>query len=60
MPPDDFVSRVFPQLFKARVPRYEAIAKQYGYTIDGNDVAKVETEDDFVALIAAALAKQTD
>jgi hypothetical protein len=59
MPPDEFVSWVFPQLFKARVPRYEAIAEKYGYTICGNDMAKVETEDDFIALIAAALAKQT-
>lgn len=60
MPPDEFVSWVFPELFKARLPRYEAIAEKYGYTIDGNDVAKVETEDDFIALIAAALAKKTD
>jgi hypothetical protein len=59
MSPDEFVSWVFPQLFKARVPRYEAIAEKYGYTIDGNDMAKVENEDDFIALIAAALAKQT-
>jgi hypothetical protein len=57
--PDEFVSWVFPELFKARVPRYEAIADKYGYTICGNDMAKVETEDDFIALIAAALAKQT-
>jgi hypothetical protein len=57
--PDEFVSWVFPELFKARVPRYEAIAEKYGYTICGNDMAKVETEDDFIALIAAALAKQT-
>jgi hypothetical protein len=57
--PNEFVSWVFPELFKARVPRYEAIAEKYGYTIDGNDMAKVETEDDFVALIASALAKQT-
>lgn len=58
MPPDEFVTWVFPELFKARVPRYEAIAEKYGYVIDGNDMAKVETEDDFIALIAAALAKQ--
>ncbi|MDD5228875.1 MAG: ATPase [Methylococcales bacterium] len=58
MPPDEFVTWVFPELFKARVPRYEAIAEKYGYTIDGNDMAKVETEDDFIRLIAAALAKQ--
>lgn len=59
MPPDEFVTWVFPELFKARVPRYEAIAEKYGYTICGNDMAKVKTEDDFIALIASALAKQT-
>ncbi len=59
MPPDEFVSWVFPELFKSRVPRYEAIANKYGYTIDGNDMAKVENEDEFIALIATALAKQT-
>lgn len=56
--PDDFVCWVFPELFKARVPRYEAIAAQYGYTVDGDDVAKVKTEDDFMQLIAQAIARQ--
>lgn len=59
MPPDEFVTWVFPVLFKSRVPRYEAIAEKYGYTICGNEMAKVQTEDDFIALIANALAKQT-
>jgi hypothetical protein len=59
MPPDEFVTWVFPELFKSRVPRYEAIAQKHGYTICGNDMAKVENEDDFIALIASALAKQT-
>ena len=57
--PDDFVCWVFPELFKARVPRYEAIAAQYGYTVDGDDVAKVRTEDDFMQLIAQAIAHQS-
>lgn len=56
--PDDFVSWVFPELFKARVPRYEAIAQQYGYTVDGDQVAKVQSEDDFMHLIAQAIAQQ--
>jgi hypothetical protein len=56
--PDDFVCWVFPELFKARVPRYEAIAEQYGYTVDGDEVAKVKTEDDFMQLIAQAIARQ--
>lgn len=56
--PDDFVCWVFPELFKARVPRYEAIAEQYGYTVDGDEVAKVRNEDDFMRLIAQAIARQ--
>ncbi len=55
MPPDEFVSWVFPELFKSRLPRYQAIADQYGYTIDATAVATVKTEDDFNRLIAAAL-----
>ncbi|MFI3189460.1 MAG: ATPase, partial [Methylococcales bacterium] len=58
MPPDEFVTWVFPELFKSRLPRYQAIADQYGYTVDADDIAKVKTEADFIALIADALAKQ--
>lgn len=59
IPPDAFVTWVFPELFKARIPRYEAIAEQYGYTVDANDIAKVQGEDDFIQLIAAAIAAQS-
>jgi hypothetical protein len=56
--PDDFVSWIFPQLFKARVPRYQAIADQYGYTLDANEVATVTNEDDFIQLIADVMTKE--
>ena len=59
MPPDEFVSWVFPELFKSRLPRYQAIANQYGYTIDANDAATVNNEADFIRLITDALAKQS-
>ncbi len=59
MPPDEFVTWVFPELFKSRKPRYQAIADQYGYTIDANDVAEVRNEADFIRLIADALARQS-
>jgi len=59
MPPDEFVSWVFPELFKSRLPRYQAIADQYGYTIDANDAATVKNEADFIRLITDALAKQS-
>lgn len=57
--PDEFVSWVFPKLFKSRLPRYQAIADQYGYTLDANDVAKVSNEDEFIQLIATAIDQQT-
>ncbi|WP_428355218.1 ATPase [Methyloprofundus sp.] len=59
IPPDDFVCWIFPKLFKSRLPRYQAIADQYGYTLDACDVAKVNNDDDFIQLIAAAIERQT-
>jgi hypothetical protein len=56
IPPDEFVTWVFPELFQSRLPRYRAIANQYGYTVNANDVAAVNTEADFIQLIANALA----
>lgn len=53
--PDDFVRWVFPQLFKARIPRYEAIAEKYGYTIKTEDLYQIESEADFLALVETAL-----
>lgn len=57
--PDEFVSWVFPELFKARLPRYEAIAAQYGYTIDGDEVQQLTSEDDFIQLIARAIGRES-
>lgn len=59
IPPDDFVSWVFPELFESRLPRYQAIADQYGYTLDANDVAKVTNENEFMQLIADAITTQS-
>lgn len=58
MPPDEFVTWVFPELFKSRLPRYQAIADQYGYTVDANDTAAVTSEDGFLQLVADALRSQ--
>ena len=53
--PDDFVRWVFPHLFYSRIPRYEAIAEQYGYTITTEEVTGVQDENDFLELIANVL-----
>jgi len=53
--PDDFVRWVFPRLFYSRIPRYEAIADQYGYIISTEEVAAVQNENDFLELITNVL-----
>ena len=53
--PDDFVCWVFPHLFYSRIPRYDAIAEKYGYTITTEEVAAVKNEQDCLKLIENAL-----
>ena len=53
--PDDFVRWIFPALVEHRRPRYEAFAAAHGYTLDAVAANRVRTEDEFLALIAAAL-----
>lgn len=54
--PDRFASWIFPKLFRSRLPRYEAIASEFGYTLDFSDLQSVQTEDDFVELVCRAIA----
>ncbi len=53
--PDDFVRWVFSRLFYSRIPIYQKLADQYGYTICSNEIAKVKSETDFLALIEKSL-----
>jgi shikimate kinase len=55
--PDAFVRWVFPHLFRSRLPRYEAIAKKYGYTVGSEHIAGVRDEADFLELIEQTLSK---
>jgi len=57
IPPDDFVTWVFPRLFHARLPRYQDIADRYGYSVDVAEAASVRDEHDFLELIASALSR---
>ena len=58
--PDDFTRWVFPRLFHARVPRYEAIARPYGYTVSSEEVAGVRDERDFLSLLEQAISRRED
>ena len=53
--PDDFARWVLPRLFYSRIPRYEAIAGQYGYTITTRQAEAVQCEEDFLNLVEKIL-----
>ncbi|MEE9395620.1 MAG: ATPase [Methylococcales bacterium] len=58
IPPDEFVTWVFPKLFHSRSPRYQAIADQLGYIIDAREIENVHSETDFIELIAESIARR--
>lgn len=55
MDPDAFARWVFPVLFQARLPKYRRLAEMYGITIESEDIRGIETEKDFLALVAQGL-----
>lgn len=55
--PDDFVRWVFPRLFTSRIPRYEKIAGDYGYTVTTAELASVQDETGFMTLIETVIAR---
>ena len=56
--PDDFIRWGFRKLLDHRLPRYRAMADNWGITVSAHDVARVRTKDDFEDLIATTLEKQ--
>jgi len=55
--PDDFSRWVFPRLFYARIPRYEAIAEKYGYTISSERIASIKNEVDFLEVLREVISE---
>lgn len=55
--PQEFVRWVFPRLFRARTPRYEALARRFGYTVTTVEVSAVRDETDFLDLLESAVAR---
>ncbi len=49
---------IFPKLFYARIPRYEAIADKYGYTVTTRELYQVRDEKDFLELLTTAVERQ--
>ena len=56
--PDAFVAWGFRRLLAHRLPRYDRIARNWGITVEADEIAAVETPEDFDHLIAAAIARR--
>ena len=53
--PDHFVSWVFPELVRHRRPLYESMADAHGYTVDAREITNLESEEDFLSMVADAI-----
>jgi hypothetical protein len=53
--PDEFARWIFPRLFHSRIPLYDAIAQPHGYTVTSEEVAQIESENDFLQLLESAI-----
>ena len=50
--PDKFILYCFEDLLDHRIPIYDSIAKNWGITINADDISKVENEKDFTNLVS--------
>ena len=57
--PLDFVRWVFPRLFRARIPRYEKIATEHGYTVTTDELARVQNEADFLDMLETVIERES-
>jgi hypothetical protein len=55
--PDDFARWVFPHLCAERLPRYDEITRQHGYSVGSDEVARVEDEEGFLGLVEEAIGR---
>ncbi|MBN9314687.1 MAG: ATPase [Devosia sp.] len=56
--PDAFGAWGFEALLKDRLPRYQKLADNFGYTIEASDLATVRDGDEFLDLVAGAIRKR--
>ncbi|MEM6421897.1 MAG: ATPase, partial [Pseudomonadota bacterium] len=56
--PDDFVAWGFRQLLSHRIPRYDAMARHWGVSVEAEEIAAVTTPESFDRLIATAIERR--
>lgn len=56
--PDSFIRWTYARALAHRQPRYAAMARNWGITVDAADMATMRDTDDFTAIIAAGIANR--
>jgi hypothetical protein len=56
--PDAFGAWGFEALLTDRLPRYQRLADNFGYTVEASDLATVRDGDEFLDLVAGAIGKR--
>ena len=56
--PDAFGAWGFEALLTDRLPRYQKLADNFGYTVEASDLATVRDGDEFLDLVAGAIGKR--
>jgi shikimate kinase len=56
--PDHFVGWIFPELVRHRRPLYGELADAHGYTVEAREAAAVNSEADFLGLVADAILRK--
>ena len=56
--PDAFAVWGFEALLRDRLPRYQALADNFGYQVDATDLSDVRDETDFMELMCRAIAER--
>ena len=57
--PDDFIRWGYAELLDHRLPLYEAMAKNWGVTVEADEVQHIRDAKDFTTLIATAIDRNT-
>ena len=57
--PDDFIRWGYAELLQQRLPIYAAMAKNWGVAIDVNEMRDIRDAQDFIALVAKAIDRNT-
>ncbi|MEM8698150.1 MAG: ATPase [Pseudomonadota bacterium] len=56
--PDGFITWGFRRLLQHRLPRYDLMARNWGVTVEAEEIEAVKSPDDFDALIADAITRK--